>query len=80
MSLIAAPVQELLIILVEGLKAPGWKRVRQQKKARAMFFLPGGGLWKFFKFCKFLVIPYCMSRIFLISPEVLQNLSDPPTS
>ena len=38
-------------------------------------FLPGG---KFFKFCKFFVIPYCMSKIFLIPPEVLQNLGDPP--
>ena len=41
-------------------------------------FLPGAGLWKFFKFCKFLMIPYCMSKIFLIPPDVLQNSSDPP--
>ena len=39
----------------------------------------GGGFWKFFKFCEFLVIFsnfYCMSEIFLIPPDVLQNLSD----
>ena len=27
---------------------------------------PGGGLCKFFRFCKFLVTPFCMSKIFLI--------------
>ena len=27
------------------------------------FFTEKRDLWKFFKFCKFLVIPYCMSKI-----------------
>ena len=44
---------------------------------QSLIFLPGGGLWKFLKFCKFLVIPYCMSKIFLLLPEILQNLRDP---
>ena len=30
----------------------------------SVIFYREGGLWKFFKFCKFLVIPYCMSKIF----------------
>ena len=38
----------------------------------------GGGLWKFFKFCNFLVIPCCLSKIFVIPSEALQNFSDPP--
>ena len=42
------------------------------------FFTRRGDLWKFFKFCKFLVIPsYCTSKIFLIPPDVSQNSSDP---
>ena len=41
---------------------------------RSVIFLPGGGLWKFLMFRKYLV----MSKIFLIPPEVLQNLCDPP--
>ena len=44
----------------------------------SVIFYWEGSLWKFFKFWKFLVIPYCMSKIFLIPPEVLQNSSDPP--
>ena len=44
----------------------------------SVIFYVEGGLWKFFKFCKFLVIPYCMSKIYLIPPEVLQNSSDSP--
>ena len=32
----------------------------------SVIFYWKGGLWKFFKFCKFLVIPCCMSKIFLI--------------
>ena len=48
------------------------------KISEVSFFTWRGGLWKFFKLCKFLVInPYCMSKIFLIPPEILQNLSDP---
>ena len=42
-------------------------------------FLPGGGggLWKFFKFCKFLVIPPTVWVKFFRSPDVLQNSSEP---
>ena len=33
----------------------------------SVIFYREGGLWKFFEFCKFLVIPpYCMSKTFLI--------------
>ena len=41
---------------------------------REVSFFTRRGLWKFFKFCKFLVIPYCMSKIFLIPPDVLQRI------
>ena len=41
-------------------------------------FFTGRGLCKFFKLCKFLVIPHCTSKIFLIPPDVLQNSSDSP--
>ena len=47
---------------------------------REVSFLIGrGGLWKFFKFCEFLVIPPTVwVKFFWSLPEVLQNLSDPP--
>ena len=53
-----------------------------QKKAsnnvfREVSFFTGRGFWKFFKFCIFLVIPHCISKILLI-PDLLQNLSDLP--
>ena len=44
-----------------GSKTLGIRRVKG-----SVIFYWEGGLWKFFKFCKFLVIPYCMSKIFLI--------------
>ena len=51
---------------------------RENNLREVSFFIERGGLCKFFKFCKFLVIPYCMSKIFLIPPYVLQNSSDHP--
>ena len=49
MSLIASPVQELLIVLVGGLKAPGWNRVKQQTKASELSFFTGRGPLEIFQ-------------------------------
>ena len=35
-------------------------------------------IWKFFMFCKFLVIPYCMSEIFLIPLRYCRIKVTPP--
>ena len=42
------------------------------------FFTGRGALGNFLSFVNFSDPPYCMSKIFLIPPEALQNLSDPP--
>ena len=56
-----------------------WRIIVVNVSLREVSFFTGrGGFWKFFKFWKFLVIPYCMSKIFLIPPDVFQNSSDPP--
>ena len=70
---------QLLFIMTEVTSCQIFKTVRNITEIREVSFFIGRGPLEIFQVLWiFSVPPCCMSEIFLIPPEVLQNLSDPP--